>query len=223
MREKNKKKLGEILIEEGLIDEHKLATALGQQRYWGKGKLGTELVKHGFIKEEDLARVLESQLGIKWLSLRKMTFTPEILASVPVATAKKYLIMPVALEGKKLVIATLDTADLQMLDNLGFELNKRIEPVISTESDIKWAIAKYYDGIDTAGFEDKNASMTRETFLPGDNVIDFQEEPAEKHTPARPVQGTISEARLDALIMLLNEKGLISEQELNKKISDLGK
>jgi hypothetical protein len=142
---KGKKRLGEMLIEEGLISEHQLAAALGQLRQWG-GKLGAELVSRNFITEEDLCSVLEKQLGITWLSLRDITISPEAVKTIKHETAKNYSIMPVAVDGPSCTVAIADPKDLEILDTLNFITGKEIKPVIATHSDIRWAIEKYYEG-----------------------------------------------------------------------------
>ena len=63
MNERRKKKLGEILVAQGLIEEKQLIEALHQQRATGES-LGAVIVKMGFISEEDLSSVLGQQIQI---------------------------------------------------------------------------------------------------------------------------------------------------------------
>ncbi|HEB01972.1 MAG TPA: hypothetical protein ENI12_01935, partial [Nitrospirae bacterium] len=60
-----KKRLGELLIEEGVINDLQLATALGDQKQWG-GKIGEILLRLKMMSEEDLAYALQARLKVKW-------------------------------------------------------------------------------------------------------------------------------------------------------------
>lgn len=202
---KGKKRLGEILIEEGLISEYQLATALGQLRQWG-GKLGAELVARGFITEEDLCAVLEKQLGVTWLSLRDITISPEAVKTIKYETAKSYSIMPVAVDGSSCTIAIADTKDLEILDTLNFITGKKIKPVIATHSDIRWAIEKYYEGKVS---EDARGLQGRKKAAPAK---------PQKSVLAMKLQSTTAEDAMGALLSLLLGKGIITEEELLAKL-----
>jgi type IV pilus assembly protein PilB len=143
-----KKRLGRILLAEGCITEEQLAQALGHQKQWkGSVKLGSELIRRGYISEEDLAFVLAKQLNIPWLSLHECRIDQDAVRAVDAKLARKLSMMPVAKRNGGLTVATIDPTDLVTLDTLGFAAGMRIEPVIATSSDIRWAIARYYDRI----------------------------------------------------------------------------
>jgi type IV pilus assembly protein PilB len=200
-----KKRLGDILIEEGLINDTQLAIALGDQKQWG-GRLGSTLVKKGFVREEDMAYALGNQLGFKWVSLRDLNITQKALDAVKADIAKKYNIMPLGLKGNDLTIAMGDPTDLKTIDTLGFITGKKIKPVIAVESDIILSIAKHYD----------------KEFIATDA---YKEVVKAKKKPA-PVQGqargnTIETKKtLESLIKLLIRKNLISVQELKDIIEE---
>lgn len=200
-----KKRLGEIMIEAGLLNEYQLAIALGQHKQWGM-KLGAQIVKLGFIREEDLAYVLQHQLGIKWLSLRDVSIEDEAIGAVPAEVARKYGIMPIGFKKKNtLIIATSDPTDLRTLDTISFNIGKKIEPVIATVSDIDWAIGRYYEGVEHMKLpmyaEDEKIEM------PKDPVLQLKKE-------------IFIETAFETLVELLGEKGLLSKEEFIRKLED---
>ena len=146
MSNKDKKRIGEILKEAGLIDEFQLATALGRQKEWG-GRLASILINMGFVDEESVASVLEKQLGQKCLSLDNKEILPEALNTIKPDIVKKYCIMPIEFDQKTLTIATSDPTDLKTIDELSFILGVRIKPVLALESSIKRAIPRHYAGV----------------------------------------------------------------------------
>ncbi len=142
-----RQRLGELLIEAGLLDVHQLKSALAQQERWGS-RLGANLVRMGFVDERDLVRVLSRQLGLPVVSLADCAVQPEALEAVPAELAHKHGILPLALKpagaGGALVLAMEDPSDLAHIDELSFVLGRRIEPVLAAPSEISRGIEQCY-------------------------------------------------------------------------------
>ena len=142
-----RQRLGELLIEAGLIDVHQLKSALAQQERWGN-RLGANLVRMGFVDERELVRVLSRQLGLPVVSLADCAVQQEALEAVPAQLALKHGILPIALKttgvGGTLVLAMEDPTDLARIDELSFVLGKRIEPVLAAPSELTRAIEQCY-------------------------------------------------------------------------------
>lgn len=212
---KERRRLGEILLDAGLINELQLARALGQHKQWG-GKLGNSLIKMRFISEEDLAAVLESQLGIKWISLRDIAISDSAIGSMKADVAKKYNIMPVLVARKNITVATNDPTDLVTLDTVEFILGKRIKPVIAIKSEIEWAIAKYYDGVETDEPPTYNHNATR---FPRQAIpLSIDEHGGAPVSVKRTVR---NEDVIMALVSILIDKGLLDENELMRRAETL--
>lgn len=140
---KGKKRIGELLIDAGVIDEFQKSAALGEQRQWG-GRFGSVLIRMGIVDEESIVSILEKQLGQKCISLKDREISPKILSIIRPDIAKKYSIMPLHFDKRTLSIAISDTNDLGTIDDLSFMLGINIKPVFAIEHDIKNAIARYY-------------------------------------------------------------------------------
>jgi type IV pilus assembly protein PilB len=195
-----RKKLGEILVSEGVITDYQLVQALGHQKQYGAtSRLGSELIRRGFIGEEDLCYALQIQLKIKWLALHDITIDQAAVDALDIQLAKKYTVMPVTVDDKELVIATMDPTDIKTHDTIEFTSGKKVKPVIATSSDIRWAIARYYEGIKTPA--------------PQKTRVHIATPPAESYTN--------SESAIEALIRLLKEKGLLTVEELTNIVEKL--
>ncbi|HEY3347548.1 MAG TPA: hypothetical protein VGK71_07990 [Nitrospirota bacterium] len=142
-----RRRLGELLMEEGLIDELQLRSAMGHQKNWG-GKLGSALVELGFIEEDSIARVLGEQLKQKCLPFSSMMPQPEALELMSMQEALKYVALPLQVENGVLIVAMSNPFDLALTDEMSFKLGKRIKGVLAVESAIKKAIKKFYGGED---------------------------------------------------------------------------
>jgi hypothetical protein len=137
-------KLGELLLNEKLISPEQLDEALKSQMIFGI-KLGSSLVELGFITEEQLCEFLSRKLGVPAVGWRAMSLvTPEVLAMVPAELAGKYRVVPIKVDGKKLVLAMADPTDFKAIDEVSFVTGCIIIPHIVPDIRITSALSKYY-------------------------------------------------------------------------------
>lgn len=149
-----RKKLGEMLIEGGLIDQYQLKSALAHQRQWG-GRIGANVVKLGFCTEEDLVAFLSRTFNLPSVNLFAVKVPAAVIAAVPKDVAKKYGIIPLqqSADKKFLTIAMSDPNNLMALDELTFLVNARVKPVITSDTGIEDAMHHYYDQTARMEFE----------------------------------------------------------------------
>lgn len=107
-------------------------------------KLGEILVEQGIISREDLAAILSRQLGVPFANLSNFNIQPEALKLVPEALARKYKLVPLAVNGNSLDVAMVDTNDIMALEALAATTQLRIDPVIASPEDIEKAIERSY-------------------------------------------------------------------------------
>lgn len=137
------KRLGDLLIEVGLITQEQLAETLSAQRKTGK-RLGKILIELGYITEESMIEVLEFQLGIAHVDLCRMTIDPEAAALIPESMAKRHQIIPLGREQEKLILAMADPTDIFAIDDVQLATGLPVNAVIAAESDIERAINRFY-------------------------------------------------------------------------------
>ena len=148
-----KKRLGDLLVEEGVITERQIQVALAKQKKFGK-KLGEILVDLGYCDREDIIKVLGDQLGIAYVELERIVITPEVLSHVPKELALKYKLIPFLRNSNLLHVAMEDPLDIYALDELEAKTGLEIHPAISSRNDILRAIAKSYSDDGTELSED---------------------------------------------------------------------
>lgn len=137
------KQLGELLIERGIITQHQLDKALAIQRDKG-GLIGEILVELGFSKEEDIAQALTAQYGFPYLPLSNYEINPEVLGIIPGRVARQYLLVPIDKIGNNLTLAMSNPLNIQAIEDVELLSGCSVQTFVSTSSDIKRAIAKYY-------------------------------------------------------------------------------
>ena len=143
------KRLGEMLVTQGLLDPDDLDQALTEQKRNGD-RLGEILLKMGLLTEEDLMRTLSAQLAIPYQPLNNIQIDRKTIESVPARLVNLYSFVPLALEKNTLRVAMNDPLDVHILDELRLHLKLEIDPVFATVKDIHTAIKKFYGiGADT--------------------------------------------------------------------------
>ncbi len=136
-------KLGEMLVDAGVIDGQQLEAGLREHKK-NREFLGITLVKLGFITEEKLLPILSKQLNIPYVKIKNLRLDPEIIKKVPARFSAHYKLMPVREEDGELFIAVTDPLDIHTLDDIKLLLGYSIKPVLAGEKDILEAIKKYY-------------------------------------------------------------------------------
>src|SRR5208283_3770077 len=102
------KRLGEMLVDEGIINPEQLQEVVEEQQTKG-GRLESILVSHGFVTEEVLLAFVGTQLGIPQVNLDQIGEIPqEVMASVPQSLAIKYCFIPIVKKENKVTIAISD-------------------------------------------------------------------------------------------------------------------
>jgi type IV pilus assembly protein PilB len=141
-------KLGEILIEQGLITKEQLEEAMKVQLR-GKSRIGETLIKLRMITEEDMAAAVGRQLGFPYYSSQN----PELLKPqpdqdldklIPADYAKKNCVLPLSRHMYSLTCALHDPQDLLLRDNLKRMTGCEINVVIATQTAIQTAIMDFY-------------------------------------------------------------------------------
>jgi hypothetical protein len=137
-------KLGEILVEAGVLTSAQLEDALESQVVFG-GRLGTNLIEMGLLGENDLARYLSRKMGLPCVTSEQlMSVTPDIIRLLPRELAEKYHIIPLSLDKKRLTLAMLDPSDLSLMDEISFVTGYFIIPVIAPELRMVLALEMHY-------------------------------------------------------------------------------
>ena len=139
------KSLGDILLEQGILDKDQLNKAKGLQKK-SNMSLGQVLIKRGLASEEDILQVLGKKFGLDFIDKLEVKNIEAILQKVPLRFVQKYRMVPYNLLGNTVLVAITDPMDLHPLDELrlmwiGFE----VIPQLATESEILRIIHSHFE------------------------------------------------------------------------------
>lgn len=138
-----KKKLGDILIERGLITEEVLKKALATQEKTGE-KLGEILLKMGLITEEDLYSALSEIYNVPYVNLEEVAIDSEVVRLIPEHISRRYRIIPIKLDGDRIVLAMANPVNIYALDDVRIITGREVEPVLASEKQINQALDRIY-------------------------------------------------------------------------------
>ncbi|WP_333656375.1 GspE/PulE family protein [Dissulfurispira sp.] len=162
-----RRKLGEILIESGLITEEQLSQALTVQKA-KKQKIGKILVELGFVTKEQIAEALAEKLNLQIIHCADSKISDEIKRLIPKDFAKENLVFPIDKRDNTLILAMADPLDYRTIDTISFKENIRVLPVISYD----WAILK---AIEDNYTEDENVLDVFSANITADKELKFIE------------------------------------------------
>ncbi len=137
------KKLGEILVEAGIITPEKLDLALREQSQT-REKLGTIFQRLGICSEREISTVLAGQAGVACIDLNTVEVDTNELDLIEREYAEKFSLIPVRHKGSTLQVAMANPLDLAIIDELSRLSGKYIEVLHAPESEIQDAIVRYY-------------------------------------------------------------------------------
>lgn len=142
----NKIRLGDCLIQKGLLTEEQLNTALQEQKNKGM-KLGETIVTLGYVEENDIIDVLCDQLGIEYVDLRKIKIDEEVGKLLNEDFIRKNCLIPIGydqLVPNVLRVAMADPMDIVAIDDISIITNLQVDPVLSTKAQINYQIDKIF-------------------------------------------------------------------------------
>jgi type II secretion system protein E len=197
-------RLGEILVEKGIITPEELEAAVKKQ-HDTKEMIGQVLISMGLITERKLLQVLAEQQGVRFTDLKEERIDQKAIDTVPAKFAWHYKIMPLKIEGNVLTIAISNPFDMWPIDDLETNLGYRVEKVLTPTPDILEGIKKFYGvGADTVErILDEKPKKTKEVKAA---------EPKEK------VEDLEKMAEVASVIRLVNQ---ILQEAINERSTDV--
>jgi type IV pilus assembly protein PilB len=143
---KKRRKLGEILYKSGLVDKQTLIDAIKTSQSQNK-RLGETLVELGVVTEEHVSKAIAHQFGLEYIDLDKHSIPQSTLNLIPEETIQKYGVLPLSKENGRLKLIISDPLDLDTLDILRFRLNSEIDTCIASPTKIRAFIDRNIDDV----------------------------------------------------------------------------
>lgn len=213
---RSSRKLGELLIAEGLITKEQLQEALLRQRQRKERPLlGEILIELRFVKEKDMTVALAKQMGVIYASKEKGLLRPdnaeELVKIVPGEFARRHLVLPLYRHLNSLTVAFVNPLDVIVIDNLKELTGCEINPVITTKTEMIEALNDLY------GKEDLLKRAISESYNVGDEELRSVTED-EEEARAIDVHELMAEAEEAPVIKLVD---LVVKDAIDHRASDI--
>jgi MSHA biogenesis protein MshE len=163
-----KLRLGQILIQQKLLTEEQLKSALQEQKQLGR-RLGRVLTDNGIITEEQLAEALARQLNLTYVDLRQFNIKREVVLKLPESAARRFRALVLDDAGAACQVGMADPTDLTAYDEIARILKRNIEIVVVTGTEVVRALDRIYRRTEQiAGLAQELGAELGET-----SVVDF--------------------------------------------------
>lgn len=191
------KRIGDLLIEGGAINEEQLDAALkykkAQKEKNGKDlKLGECLINMGATTDRKIAEAIGQQLRMQVVDLTKMELNPDVVNMVKSDILRKLVCIPIAYKDNTLTVAMADPLDYDGIDSISMITNSICEPVVAPQSQVMAALDKFFGSEETAEAAEQY-SKEREKFEEAENNAKKAEEEALSDAPIVKMVRTIIE------------------------------
>lgn len=140
----HRRRLGDILTAANAITDNQLDDALDRQSRIPTSRIGTILIELGAATELTIARVLSAQLQLPYLELNEDVISDNAVSLMNPRLARHHQCIPVSAHGDTLVLAMANPLDLIAIEDVELATNKRVDPVVATQSQVMHCIETFY-------------------------------------------------------------------------------
>ena len=149
-----KQMMGEVLVDLGLIDEHKLRHALEASKK-EKLKLGEMLIRLGYLSEDQVLDILRNLTGVVTLNMRSWTIKKHAQVMLPPERMREMKAIPLDANTKRAAVAFADPFNYKVVENIKFLINRNVTPVFASLAQINDILTH----LDNVGYGTRNLAL----------------------------------------------------------------
>ncbi len=203
-------RIGELLIQDGLLTPAQLEEALAYQKSAGAGrKIGDILIEQGYISENDFITALHKKLGLPVVDLSHFRVNLGAVALLPQTLAQKYTALPLDADETTITVAMQNPTDYYAIDDLELVTHRSVKPVIAQKESILLGIERAYNGTIDAGIVD---NANKESYDP---ALVLEEEESSERVNSAPIVQLVNAMLNQATKMRASD---IHIEPLNEKV-----
>jgi len=135
--------LGELIARAGLVAPNELYAALATARAAGR-RLGDVLLEHGLVGERDLARMVAEQEGLEFVDLGKLDLDQRAVDLLSERSSRQHRAIALRSEGSATIVAVADPTDTEGLDAIVAEIPGGVRFVVATAGELDAALAEAF-------------------------------------------------------------------------------
>jgi len=155
-----KRRLGDLLLETGMVSREHLQAALDRRRHTGE-RLGQALVSLGYLRAEAIARALADQLGLEYLESAEAAPACPPPGSIGEGAIRRYRAVPLGERAGRVVVATADPLNAHAIEQLTYVAGRPLDIAVCTDDVLERIIDRYYPRTSNAQSERDSRSLAR--------------------------------------------------------------
>jgi type IV pilus assembly protein PilB len=199
-RSRARRKLGEMLLDNGVITQDQLDEALSRQKLDKTARVGRLLVDLGFATESQICEVVAEQLRIPAADLAAVDVPNDVLAKVSRDLAMKHVCLPWFIENRDLYLIMADPTNIAAADAVAFQSGLRVKPVVAPESEVVAAIERFYAAEESSLAQFDNLDVAEQLSVVSEQDRDASaDEEAEVQAQGAPVVKLVNAVLADAI------------------------
>jgi len=140
---RQKIRIGDLLVKNGIITDEQLMNALATQKKTG-GKLGNTLIELGLVTSHQFHKFLADQMNLPFIDLKHYHYKPEVVRLLPETAARRFRAMVLNQEDNRLLVGVADPTDIYAYDELTKKLKQPIKLAVVYESELLKALDSVY-------------------------------------------------------------------------------
>ncbi len=152
-------RLGEVLVEAGLATREDVETALAQQRLHGGRRIGEILVGMGVVDERTLAMTLARKFHMPFVDLDECLIDPDALRAIPRAIVEKHRILPIDRDHERITVALSDPLNTEPIDLIRFHRDEKIREVVAVPTQLERYLGRLLSESETDESEGEIAAL----------------------------------------------------------------
>lgn len=166
--------IGEVLKEQGYINEEQLQLALDAQKNDRSKRLGQHLIDLGFVTEEQTLQALSVKLGEPFVDMNNVNIDVEAVSRIPETLAKKYNILSTEIKGNTLGVVTSDPMNFYGFEDIRLVTGMDLAISLATTEAVKNAISYYYSEVRARNAADVANQQTNQFQMSDEEIFDSE-------------------------------------------------
>lgn len=166
--------IGEVLKEQGYINEEQLQLALDAQKNDRSKRLGQHLIDLGFVTEEQTLQALSVKLGEPFVDMNSVNIDVEAVSRIPETLAKKYNILSTEIKGNTLGVVTSDPMNFYGFEDIRLVTGMDLTISLATTEAVKSAISYYYSEVRARNAADVANQQTNQFQMSDEEIFDSE-------------------------------------------------
>jgi type IV pilus assembly protein PilB len=154
----SRKRLGDLLQEQGRVSHRDIESAVQEQQR-SSMLLGELLLQRGLVSKDELVAALQEITHAKYVDCQTVKVAPDALSLISRSVAARCCVLPISVEGKRLVIIMAEPQDIAMVDELSFISSKQISPRLGFAAEINAAIDQHYGPLSSENVETEGEKL----------------------------------------------------------------